>query len=237
MTSEGFIDPAAVDRSLATLRQRTSSTGLTGALDEVITTTTALFSASGAGVMMVDDGTTLCAVAATDEPGRLLEQRQEQSGRGPCVDSLTFDRVIHTADLAADDRWPELCPELPDAGVRAVLGVPIHASGVAVGSLNIYRDHPSEWSESEASALEAYGKLIEGLLLTALQNQEREQLVEQLQHALDHRVIIERAVGVVMGRQRVDAVTAFNRLRERARSSQRKVADIATDVLTDITDR
>jgi GAF domain-containing protein len=235
VVSEGFIDPAALERSLATLRQRTSSTGLTGALHEVIGATGAMFSASGAGVMMVDDTTTLCSVAATDEPGRLLEQRQEQSGRGPCVDSLTFDRIVHTADLATDERWPELTPELPEAGVRAVLGVPIHASGVAVGSLNVYRNRPGEWTESETSALAAYGKLIEGLLLTSLQNQEREQLAEQLQHALDHRVVIERAVGVVMGRHNIDAVTAFNQLREQARSSQRKVADVAIALLADIT--
>ena len=236
MASEGFIDQAAVERSLSTLRQRTSAGGLTGALNEVITGARALFSASGAGVMMLDDNTLLCAVAATNEPARLLEQRQEQTGHGPCVDALTLDRTIHTADLAVDDRWPELLPEVPEAGVRAVLGVPIRASGVAVGSLNVYRAQPGEWNESELFALEPYGNLIEGLLLSALQAHEHEQLVHQLQHALDHRVVIERAVGAVMERDRVDAVAAFNQLREQARRSQRKAAEVAVDLLAEITD-
>lgn len=233
-TREGFINQAALERSLSSLRARTAGSGLTGGLHEVLTATKALFSASGAGLMMVDDSTMLCSVAATDEPGRVLEERQEQGGHGPCVDALTFDRMVQTADLAADDRWPELVPEVPEAGVRSVLGVPIHASGVAVGALNVYRERPGEWDESETAALAAYGGLIDGLLLGALQAREREQLADQLQHALDHRVVIERAVGAVMARQRVDAVTAFNELREQARRSQRKVADVAIDLLAEI---
>jgi GAF domain-containing protein len=205
-------------------------------LHEVLGATRVLFAASGAGFMMVDDNTMLCSVAATDEPGRVLEELQERTGHGPCVDALTFDRTVHSADLGADDRWPELLPEVPQAGVRAVLGVPIHAGGVSVGALNVYRDRPGEWDESEISALEAYGKLIEGMLLTALQAHDRERLALQLQHALDHRVVIERAVGAIMAREGVDPVTAFNRLREQARSTQRKVADIAVGLLAEITD-
>jgi GAF domain-containing protein len=226
-----FIDPEALERSLSTLRQSTGSHGLVDALEEVISATHVLFSASGAGFMMVDDGSMLRSVAASDEPSRMLEECQARTGHGPCVDALTFDRIIQTDDLAADDRWPQLLPDVPAAGVRAVLGVPIRASGLPVGALNVYRDHPSGWNDSEIAALEAYGKLIEGLLLAALQAQEREQLAQQLQHALNNRVVIERAIGVMMATHEVDAVTAFNELRDRARSSQRKVADVATDVL------
>jgi GAF domain-containing protein len=204
------------------------------ALQEMLVTTGKVFSASGAGFMMLDEGAGLTAVTATDEAGALLEKRQEQDGHGPCVDSVTLDQVVTTSDLGEDDRWPNLRPELPDAGVRSVLGVPIRTHGVALGALNVYRDQPHEWSDDEIAALEAYGTLLEGLLRTALQSHEREQLVQQLQHALDHRVMIERAVGMIMARESVDAVTAFNQLRDRARSSERKVADIAAEVLESI---
>jgi GAF domain-containing protein len=185
--------------------------------------------------MMVDEEVGLCPVVATDEPGRLLETRQEQSGHGPCVDALTLDRIIATADLGTDDRWPMLGAELAAAGVRAVLGVPIHAGGVPVGSLNVYYDRPGEWHESGRSALAAYAGLIDSLLLTALQAREKEQLADQLQHALDNRVVIERGVGVVMARERIDAVSAFNRLRKSARSTERKVVDVAAELLAEIT--
>jgi GAF domain-containing protein len=234
MPDDHIIDKEALDRSLRRLRHETVGDQLTDGVQRVIAATRELFKASGAGVMMVDESSMLRAVAATDEAGFLLESEQQQSGRGPCVDALTFDRVIWTADLADDDRWPGLVPKLPDAGVRAVLGLPIHIDPVQVGSLNVYQDRPREWSSEEVDALTAYATVIDGLLRAALQARGREELAEQLQHALNHRVVIERAVGVIMGRDGTDAVTAFNKLRDVARSSERKVSDVANELLARI---
>jgi GAF domain-containing protein len=234
--SDRFIDPTALERSLATLRKRSAEDGLMRALEQVIAATRELFGASGAGLMMVDDQSALAAVAATNEPGRLLEIRQQEIGHGPCVDSLTFDQVVTTADLAVEDRWPELVPELPEQGVRAILGVPIHVDNVPVGSLNVYRDQPGEWDPSEVTALEAYARLIESLLATALQARHRGELAQQLQHALNHRVVIERAIGVIMARKNLGPVDAFNQLRRTARSSERKVGDVAADLLAQLPD-
>lgn len=233
MGIEGFIDPAALDRSLAALRERATEGELMPALTRVMTATRQLFGATGAGIMLIDDSSVLAAVAATDEPGRRLEVLQEQDGHGPCVDALTFDRTVTASDMAGDTRWPGL-DELPDAGVRSVLGVPLHTDGLPVGSLNVYRDRPHHWSDGEVAALTAYASIIEGLLQTALHARRRERLAEQLQHALDNRVVIERSVGVVMARENVNAVGAFNQLRRRARSSRRPVADVAAELLAGI---
>jgi GAF domain-containing protein len=234
MQTDASIEPAALARSLATLRRQSLDDGLARALDHVIAAARELFSASGAGIMLTAGSSGLTAVAATDEPGRWLELGQERAGEGPCVDALTFDQITTTRDLHADERWPALVGELPDDAVRAVLGVPLHAGKIAVGSLNLYRDRPSDWDATETAALEAYAELVEGLLLSALRAHQHEQLVQQLQHALDHRVVIERAVGVVMARENVDAVTAFNRLRQEARRAERKVAEVAADLLAEI---
>lgn len=240
MPNEGYIDAAALERGLnalegrlAHLSARESEGGLNDALHEVIGAACSLFGATGAGIMMVDDSSALCAVAATDEAGRLLETRQEQVGDGPCVETLTFDRVMQTVDLPADERWPKLGEEMREAGVRAVLGVPLHVDSIPVGALNVYRSQPHEWDDSEVSALQAYARLVENVLRGGLRVREREQLAEQLQHALDHRVTIERAVGVIMEREGVDAVTAFNHLRLIARNSQSKAAEVAKHLLAD----
>ncbi len=233
MATEGFIDPTALNRSLAALRARPAEGGLMATLERVMAATRHLFDATGCGLMLIDDTSVLAAVAATDEPGRRLEVLQQEVGHGPCVDALTFDRIVTTGDLAEDDRWPALS-ELPEVGVRAVLGVPLHAAHVPVGSLNVYRDRAHDWTDSEAAALTAYSSLVEGVLQTALQARERERLAEQLQHALDHRVAIERAVGVVMGRESINAVDAFNRLRHRARNGRRPVAEVAGELLAEI---
>jgi GAF domain-containing protein len=233
MATEGFIDPDALDRSLAALREQSANGGLMIALEQVMTATRQLFDATGCGVMLINESSVLAAAAATDEPGRLLEVLQERDGHGPCVDALTFDQIVTVADLAGDARWPAL-GELPEAGVRAVLGVPLHADHVPVGSLNIYRDRPHQWTESEVAALTEYSSLVESVLRTALHARQRERLADQLQHALDHRVVIERAVGVVMGRDNVNAVAAFNQLRHQARSAQRSVAEVASELLATI---
>jgi GAF domain-containing protein len=178
VAADRFIDPAVLERSLSALREQTVREGLMDALQQVLGTTCQLFSASGAGFMMLDEGSALCAVAATDAAGRLLEERQEQVGHGPCVDSVTLDQVVTTDDLAADDRWPDLLPELPEAGVRSVLGVPIRTHGVALASLNVYRDEPHAWDGGEIAALESYATVLEGLLRTALQSEKHERLAE-----------------------------------------------------------
>jgi GAF domain-containing protein len=231
--TERFIDPAALDRSLTALRDQPAQDGLMAELEQVMAATRQLFDATGCGIMLINDHSVLSAVAATDEPGRRLEAHQEHTGHGPCVDALTFDRTVSTADVANDERWPALS-DLAEAGVRAVLGVPLHVDHVAVGSLNVYRDQPHDWTDAEVDALTAYSSLIAGLLRTALHAQRGERLAEQLQHALDHRVIIERAVGVVMGRKNINAVEAFNRLRSQARNTRRTVADVCAELLAAI---
>jgi GAF domain-containing protein len=227
----GFIASTGLEGSLTALRERIDAKPLQEALQAIMDASRVLFEATGAGVMFVDDGSMLRAVAATDEAGYLLESRQEETGEGPCIDALVLDRIVRCADLAVDPRWPKLQPNMPAKGVRAVLGVPIHAASVTVGSLNVYRNAPHDWDDSEIHALETHALLIERLLVSALQAEQLTQLAEQLQHALDNRVLIERAVGVIMGRERIDAVTAFNRLRRTARSSQRRAADVAVEIL------
>jgi GAF domain-containing protein len=241
MSIEGYINSVALDRglsalehSLADLRARGHDVGLSESLNEVIGATRTLFGATGAGIMMVNDASVLAAVAATDEGGRLLETRQEEAGEGPCVETLLFDQVVRTPDLAADERWPKLGAEMREAGVRAVLGIPLHVDSIAVGALNVYWNEPHGWDESEVGALEAYGRVVENLLRAAMRAREREQLADQLQHALDNRVVIERAVGVIMQRDQVSAVAAFNQLRQTARSSQTKAAHVAQQLLAEL---
>jgi GAF domain-containing protein len=229
--SARHVDPKELERSLSRLRARDRAVPVAEALEQVLDGTRVLFGATGAGLMAIDEGRALCHLAATDEAGRVLEATQERVGEGPCVDALVYGEIVHTKDLAEDERWPRLKPEVPDAGVRAVLGVPVHVAGESVGALNVYMDEPYEWDDSDVRGLQSYAELVGSLLTTALQAEERSKVIDQLQRALNNRVVIERAVGMVMGREDVDAVTAFNRLRTTARSRRQRVAELAEEVL------
>jgi GAF domain-containing protein len=211
----------------------TAEVALDDALQRIVVAAQTVFAVTGAGLMLVDPDSVLRYVAASDEPGRLLEQAQEQAGTGPCVEALVFDRVVTTADLAQDDRWPDVSAMVVPAGVAAVLGVPVRLAGGAVGSLNVYCDRPHEWDDSELEAIGAFARLIEDHLAAAVLRHRRDTLVEQLQYALDHRVVVERAVGLIMGNEGLDAVAAFDRLRSVARSRRVRAAEVAEEVLRD----
>jgi GAF domain-containing protein len=229
---EGSIDRQALDSSLDDLRALLREGGeLQEAIANVTSATAALFGLAGAGVMLVDDGQVLRYIAATDAGSRALEEAQETIGHGPCVDALVHDVLVTTEDILSDERWPQLGPLVADKGVRAVLGVPIKLAGGPVGSLNVYDHEPHHWDDTQCAALRAFGGVVEGLMRSALLAHEHSEVASQLQHALDSRVQIERAVGLLMGRERLGAVDAFDKLRREARGRRVKVVLVAEELL------
>ena len=218
-------------RALGELETRNEATPLLEAIQHAVTSAASLFHVAGSGVMFIDDAQVLHYAASSDGHGRELEQAQVRAGTGPCVEALVSNSVVKTENVTIDERWPEIHDDLRPTRVRAVIGVPIHVGGTVVGSLDAYCDKHHRWSDEEAEGLQAYAKLIERFLLTALQAERNEETVRQLEHALEHRVIIERAVGVLMERHGLDALSAFEKLRSQARSSRRRAADIAAEIL------
>jgi anti-anti-sigma factor len=226
------IDPQALSASVEGLASVSADpTSLEEGLGRVIEATRQLFAVSGSGLMMVDGGGALRYVLATDPAGAALEAAQEEIGEGPCVDAFVLSREVRVDDLASDERYPRLAERVLPRGVHAVLGVPTRVGGTPVGSLNIYRDTAYAWDDSDAAAIGAYNGVVESLLVSAVAARKSGELAAQLQNALDRRVLIERAVGVLMGRHGVDAVAAFNALRSQARDGRRAVVDLAADVL------
>jgi GAF domain-containing protein len=224
------IDEKALRSSLERLREAAFDADVVAVMKRTVNSVRSVFGYGGAGIMFITESGYLAYVASSDEPGRLLEEAQAAVGQGPCYESYAYAREVVTSDVHADDRWPELRTRL-SARVRAVAGIPVLLGGSPVGTLNVYRSEPFGWDRSDINALTAYGGLIAEILATALAAQEHSIVAGQLQYALDYRVVIERAVGYLMGTHRLDAVTAFDVLRRQARDSRRRIADVATDVL------
>lgn len=224
------IDEEALQSSLRRLRQAAFDADVGAVMKRAVNAVQGVFGCTGAGIMFITQSGLLSYVAASDEAGRQLEQAQATAGHGPCYDSYVYARQVYSSDLRTDSRWPGLHAHLP-AEVRAVAGVPVALGGGPVGTLNVYRDEPGDWDESDVHALTAYGELIAEVVGSALAAHDRSTLADQLRYALDYRVVIERAVGYLMGSQGLDAVTAFNLLRKRARDSRRRVADVSAELL------
>ena len=224
------IDEEALRSSLQQLREAAFDADVVGVMKRTVDAVHGVFGYGGAGIMFITESGYLSYVAASDEAGRQLEEAQASVGQGPCYESYVYAREVVSIDVHADSRWPDLRTQL-SFQVRAVAGTPILLGGSPVGTLNVYRDEPVEWDKSDVNALTAYSSLIAEILATALAAQERGLVADQLQYALDYRVVIERAVGYLMGTHRLDAVTAFDVLRKRARDSRRRIADVATEML------
>jgi GAF domain-containing protein len=226
------VEEDALQRAMGRLAQRNlGGLDLRAACAVVVEAMPGLFGSDGAGILLVDDTHVLRYVASTDPGAQLLEAVQESTGRGPCVESLVEDRSVAVVDTLEDERWPDLAPLLASNGVRAVLGVPIHIGGVAVGSLNVYCAQPRNWDQSDHGALATIESLVERVLTGAVFSERQESLIAQLQRALEARVVIERAVGVLMALEETDAGDAFERIRRSARSARRSVRDVANDVI------
>jgi GAF domain-containing protein len=132
-------------------------------------------------------------------------------------------------DISTEPQWGELAQVLA-GGILAALSVPVELDGSPIGTLDIYSGVPWDWDDSEIAAAHAYAGLVASLLAAAVTAQVKGRLADQLQAALAHRWLIEQAKGLVMGREGLDAQAAFERLRRAARSSGRRLVDVAREV-------
>jgi GAF domain-containing protein len=226
------IDGDALARSLADLdRPDGDGVDVRHGIERVIVGAASVFAGSGVGLMLIaDDGLTLRYVASSDEVARRLELAHERAGEGPCVDAFVQDGTVRTDDLAREARWPGLRAQLEDEPIRSILGLPTRI-GTPVGTLNVYCERPRVWDAGEIAALEAYNAILEARLGGALIARAHGEIVDQLQIALDSRVVIERAIGLLMGRDGLDNMAAFQQLRANARSSRRRVVTVAEELL------
>src|SRR3954453_21816282 len=225
------VDPARLTASLRRLEPVTDL-GTAAALRQAVDACAELFQVTGSGLLVADQDDMMRAAAVTDGPGRVLEDVQEQTGQGPCVDSFVNREIVATDDLACENRWPASRDILVSHDVRAALAVPVVLGGITVGSLNVYMNRPHQWDESEKAALGSYRELVEVMLYAALQARHSSELADQLKYAIDYRAVIERGVGFLMASCGLSAVDAFNLLRRTARNQRRKVSDVAQALLS-----
>jgi GAF domain-containing protein len=129
-------------------------------------------------------------------------------------------------------RWPELAAAAADVGIVAVAGIPMHLNGTRLGALDLYHDRPHDWTDDvEAARLLAY--MATAYVANAARLDQVRHTAEQLQEALDSRVVIEQAKGILAGERNITVDEAFATLRSHARNnhvSLRAVADAVVNL-------
>ena len=226
------VDPAALEGSIRQLQGVVpDDADLEAAVRSAVDVIGELCRCSGAGLLLVDDSGALRYVAASDDVAARLVVAEQRAGSGPASDAVAAEDVVDTADVARDGRWPMLTALLGDGPTAGVLAAPVRVGDVVVGSLAVHGDPGVAWAADAIDAVRSYALVVEAVLAPAVQARRNGEVVSQLQYALEHRVVVERAVGYLMASDDVDARSAFERLRAAARSRRRQVSDLAAGVL------
>jgi GAF domain-containing protein len=140
---------------------------------------------------------------------------------------------VSEADLSsADGRWPAFSRRAVQAGYRSVQALPMRLRGQRLGALNLLRARPGPVPADHVRLGPAFADLATISIVSQRRAEERELLTGQLQQALDSRVVIERATGVVAGRTGMDVDQAFGVLRSAARRRSRRLSELAHDVVS-----
>jgi GAF domain-containing protein len=210
---------------------RTAPVTVEEALDRVVASADALFGVDGTTLMLVDRDQALRNLAASDRRAAVLEELQATHGEGPCVDAFDDKQPVATDDLGQEDRWPAFSPDAARRRLLAVLASPIPYSEQAVGVVAVFAAQPHPWTEAEREAIVAFTELVALLILNAMQARERGRVAAELQVALDSRVVIEQAKGVLVGRHGLTTRQAFERLRRQARDQRRPLSEVARAVV------
>jgi GAF domain-containing protein len=202
-------------------------------LDQLVEASVSLLGVTAAGLLLDDQKGSLALVASSSEGTRLLEIFQLQNNEGPCLDCVRTGTAVTSADLEADrDRWPMFVPEALAAGFRSVTAVPLRLRDETIGGLNMFSDAATTMlAGDERDLAQALADVATIGILQQRSAHRTSVLAEQLQHALNSRVVVEQAKGVLAERDQVSMEVAFAMLRKHARDNNLKLGDVALAVV------
>jgi GAF domain-containing protein len=186
-----------------------------------------LLNVSAAGLLLADPRGQLRVVAASSEAARLLELFQLQSDQGPCLDCFRTGQPVSATDLSADRRWLPFADAAGQAGFSAVQALPMRLRDQVIGALNLFRDTAGAFDAESVHIGQALADVATISLLHERSMRRSDILNEQLQAALNSRVVIEQAKGKLAERLGIDVNQAFALLREQARNSNQRLSDLA----------
>lgn len=185
----------------------------------------------GSGVCLVSNGGGLEVLSATDARIAAIEEAQIDAGKGPVHDAYDSGDQVRVEDLADVTSWPDFAQAAQDHGMRSVASLPMPVEERRIGALDLYRDEPHEWTDDEIQAGQGLANMASAYVLNYQALSESRTLAGQLQTALDSRVIVEQAKGLLAGRHDITPNEAFGRLRTHARSAGDRLHDVCRRVV------
>lgn len=170
--------------------------------------------------------------AASDQRAAAVDEAQYSNGAGPCLEAMASGLVVDVPDQVDDRRWGPYREAALALGVKCSLSLPLFVDRVSIGALNLYGfKAPGTFSGNARHRADVFAGQASTAFTLALRFNDQAERTRQLDDALHSRSVIDQALGILMAQQRCDSPAAFDLLRQRSQSSNRKMRDVATELV------
>ena len=186
--------------------------------------------ASEASVTLVRSGKPVTYGATSTLPAS-ADERQYAAGRGPCLDAALGNQAVIVEDAANDDRWPEALTGMVTDGIRSSLSIPLPVQGETIGSLNVYASEPGVFTTVTLGLGQRLASYAAVVVANAVAFANVSEAARNMQTAMESRAAIEQAKGIIMARAGCDADTAFGLMVQQSQYENRKLRDIAAELV------
>ena len=189
---------------------------------------------ASAGLLLTDPHGRLQYMASSASSVKMLELFQLQYQEGPCLDCFNTGTAVVNSDLhQAGERWPLFAPRAVEAGFQSVHAFPLRHRQKVIGALNLFSTDTGSLEEIDVRIIQGLADIATIGLLQERTIRSGEILTEQLQSALNSRITIEQAKGVLARTHGISVDAAFEQMRGYARTHHHRLSDVARDVVTD----
>jgi GAF domain-containing protein len=187
---------------------------------------------SQAGIMLADRDGELRHVACSSEEMRLVELFELQVGEGPCFDAYHTHAAVNCPSLVdAEARWPLFASHAREGGFASVAAVPMRLRSEVIGALNLFSNRGTLLNEHDLTVAQAMADIATIGILQERAIHDSRAFSAQLETALDSRIVIEQAKGIVAERNQVDVDVAFQQIRSFARNNNRLLSETAREII------
>lgn len=191
-----------------------------------------LLSCAEAGLLLANAEGALQVMASSSQRSEALELLQSESGTGPCIESYRGSRTVFSEDLEVDrKRWPVFAEAALGSGIGSVHSIPMRVQGDTIGAFNLFRSQVGRIAPHDLPLGQGLADIAAVAILQERATRETRGVVQQLEHALDSRVLIEQAKGILAERAHASMDAAFLGIRAYSRSHNRRLIEVAGDII------
>ena len=207
---------------------------VTDFLDQLATLAAAIVPGTHCGVTL-RRGDQIASVASSDEVALRMDELQNLGGLGPCLQALEDGTPVHVPDLSTEDRWGAYASYAIANGIHSSFSLPLVLDGSPRGAVNLFSSQPQGFSEEAVERVQAFTDQAGTSLTLLLRQADTVRLDRQLREALATRAVIDQALGILMLARKISSRAAFEHLRQASQTSNRRLSDLAGELITTMT--